>query len=190
MSFSKLSARQASATTKIWVAFFVAIFFFSYTIQPLVFTARGVGGPNPSANLDQCRNGSAASPNNCTGSQWVNGNAGSSNSHYIEGYSIPYRLLLENLSVGSHYVEIEWDIRHSSKNAIDFITHYNRLQPHGVFGHSAETIDPTSGISGLGSPSTFSIPAPSSSGSPVTGEPTAAFNALPAAERNMTVWNG
>src|SRR3989344_1881358 len=164
----------------------------SLTAQSVPFAALAAPA---SADLDQCRNGTSASPSNWLDSNlvtggWVNGNAGSSNAHYIEGYSIPYRLVLTNLSSGAHTVKIEWDIKHSGKHAIDFITHYNRLEPHSIFGHSAETIDPTSGISGLGAPSTFAIPAPSSVGSPVTGEPTAAFNALPAAERNMTVWNG
>ena len=44
----------------------------------------------PSANLDQCRNGSSASPVDCTGGAWVNGNAGASNAHYTEGGSIAY----------------------------------------------------------------------------------------------------
>jgi hypothetical protein len=37
---------------------------------------------------------------------------------------------------------------------------------------------------------TFPIPAPSSTGSPVAGQPTASFNALPAGERVMTLFGG
>jgi hypothetical protein len=58
-------------------------------------------GPN-SADLDQCRNGSAASPDAtpCQGNEvgdegWGNGNTGNSNSHYLEGESNPYRARLK-----------------------------------------------------------------------------------------------
>ncbi|MFY9556815.1 MAG: hypothetical protein WAV47_19045, partial [Blastocatellia bacterium] len=146
-------------------------------------------------NLDQARNGSATSP--ITPVNWVNGNAGASNSHYREGYSIPYRLLLTNLAVGTHVVEIEWDIRHSSKNAIDYITHYNRLNNPNhqtVFGHPAEAIDPTAGIAGLGAPNTFAIPPPpvSSTAGTVGGlaQPTTSFSLLPAGEKDFTRYNG
>jgi hypothetical protein len=48
----------------------------------LVATTTFADAPS-STNLDQYRNGTAASPD-LTGSNWVNGNAGSSNSHYVE----------------------------------------------------------------------------------------------------------
>ncbi|MEJ2304886.1 MAG: hypothetical protein P8Y14_25460, partial [Anaerolineales bacterium] len=42
---------------------------------------------SPSANLDQCRNGPADTPNDCIdlggGTGWVNGNAGKQTSHFI-----------------------------------------------------------------------------------------------------------
>src|SRR5262249_14593937 len=79
----------------------------------------------------------------------------------------------------------------NSKHAFDYITNYNRLEPHGFFGHAAETINPLDGLgSGYGPPSTFPIPAPSSVGSPVAGQPTNDFNSLPLIERSMTIYNG
>ena len=105
-------------------------------------------GPQ-AANLDQARNGGKSPnglivPNNPI--DWVNGNAGASNSHYVEGFSIPYRMVVTGLTSGSHYIDIEWDIKHSGANAIDFITTYNRLEPHITqFGHVAEAIDPLFG---------------------------------------------
>ena len=46
-------------------------------------------------SLEQCRNGSATSPNDCValggGTGWVNGNVGATQGHLLEGYSIPYR---------------------------------------------------------------------------------------------------
>src|SRR3954471_11572433 len=65
-----------------------------------VFALPGVArAANPSANLDQCANGSAASPNvpACDPSEWVNGNLRSSKAHYFEGDSVPYRMVLDNL---------------------------------------------------------------------------------------------
>ncbi|HWQ11726.1 MAG TPA: hypothetical protein VNL77_02940 [Roseiflexaceae bacterium] len=150
----------------------------------------------PAANLDQCRNGSAASPNNCLdlgGSQgWANGNANTTQAHYIEGYSIPYRVKMTDLPLNTTItLDLGYDIKHSGKHAIDFLTHFDRLQPHTGFGHAAETVDPTSGVSGLSATvSTFPIPAPSSAGSPVPGQPTTRFNSLPAGERVMTLFGG
>lgn len=80
---------------------------------------------NQAADLDQARNGRFDAP--VSPVAWVNGNAGASNSHYAEGYSIPYRMVLTNLTPGAHTLIIEWDIKHSGRNAIDFITSYNAL---------------------------------------------------------------
>jgi len=144
-------------------------------------------------DLDQMHNGSAASPS--TPPTWVNGNAGSSNSHLIEGYSQSYRAVMTDLPIGEPItLTIGYDIKHSGAHAIDYLTQYQRLDDHSYFGHSAEVVDPTDGVTGItdGSApsSTFAIPAPSSSGSPVAGEPTASFNSLPAGERVMSMWNG
>ncbi|QJB36978.1 T9SS type A sorting domain-containing protein [Chitinophaga oryzae] len=82
----------------------------------------------------------------------------------------------------------------SGKHALDYITHFQRLEPHGVFLHAAETVNPLLNITGF-PPGYFTstdvepIPAPSSAGSPVAGQPTASFNSLPAAERVMTGYN-
>ncbi|NUM69009.1 DUF11 domain-containing protein, partial [candidate division KSB1 bacterium] len=144
----------------------------------------------PKATLEQARNGTASSPTSPVVFQ--TGNLGSSNSHYVEGMSAPYRLVLENISLGAHNVIIEWDIKNGGAHAIDYITHYDRLQPHNFSPpHAQEVVNPLNGLTGpFGGPSTFAIPAPSSAGSPVAGQPTADFNALPAGERNMTIWNG
>lgn len=137
--------------------------------------------PPPKADLDQVRNGTFDAP--IDPPTWVNGNAGASNAHYFEGQSIPYRIRLTNIALTTHVLEIEWDIKHSGRHAIDYITHYDRI---------AETVLPCQGVAGCnaGSFSTFAIPPPSSNGSPVAGQPTANFNSLPAGERVMTIYNG
>jgi hypothetical protein len=53
----------------------------------------------PKANLDQGRNGRATVPSDPV--LWVDGNAGSSNSHYLEGWSIPYRLVMTGLPLNT-----------------------------------------------------------------------------------------
>lgn len=102
-----------------------------------------------SLNLDQVRNGSADAPvSSTTSAPWVNGNAGESNAHYVEGYSIPYRLVIENLiGNGARSVDIEWDTRQSNASAIDFITNYDMIDyPAGShvfnFTHPKELIGP------------------------------------------------
>ena len=147
---------------------------------------------NSAGNLDQCRNGGPTSPAQCSGSAWVNGNANSVQAHYVEGYSIPYREIMTDLPTGTSItIVLGYDIKHSGAHAIDYLTHYQRLEPHASFGHPAEVVSPLSGVSGVsGTVSTFAIPAPSSAGSPKPGQPTASFNALPASERLFTLFGG
>jgi hypothetical protein len=150
----------------------------------------------PKADLDQVRNGTAVVPINPA--DWVNGNAGASNSHYIEGQSIPYRMRLTNIALSTHTVDIEWDIKHSDKNAIDYITTVVRTPPQNLI----ELIDPCRDVAGcVNAPSpnpngsggfkTFTIPAPISSkavnGNP---QPQTSFAALPAADKLFRIYNG
>ncbi|MFC1662706.1 SpaA isopeptide-forming pilin-related protein, partial [Patescibacteria group bacterium] len=160
-------------------------------------TAQAAPTANPAANLDQCRNGNSSSPNDCLdlggGTGWVNGNAGASQAHYVEGYSIPYRAILTDLPTDGTAVTLTlgYDIKHSGAHAIDYLTSYDRLEPHDGFGHLAESIDPTDGVTGItgGADDTHAIPAPSSASSPVAGQPTNSFNALPGSEKLFSAWN-
>ena len=103
------------------------------------------------ADLDQVRNGSATA--RISPADWVNGNAGPSNAHYAQGYSIPYRMKISGL-VGNantiHELVIEWDTKDQNEHALDYITHYSNMDnPTGshqaTFGHAPEVIDPTIG---------------------------------------------
>jgi LPXTG-motif cell wall-anchored protein len=143
-----------------------------------------------SVNLDQCANGSTAS--RATPCTWQNGNLNTSNAHLIEGYSVPYRAIMEDLPTGTPVtIILGYDIKASGKHALDYVTSYERYNPHLGFGHPAETVDPTSGVTGLSATeATFPIPAPSSSGSPVAGQPTTDFNSLPASERLFSMFGG
>ena len=129
-------------------------------------TAVVIAVGNPSATLDQCANGSISSPDTTpcqTGTEWVNGNLGSSKAHYSEGDSVPYRFTFGNLATGGsvfHTVTLEWDTTKSGKHALDYITTWNR---------TVTTSDPCAGVSNCGAPTTFAIPAdPQVTGAPVT----------------------
>src|SRR5919109_3079022 len=101
---------------------------------------------NPSASLDQCANGSLASPTvpACNPNEWVNGNLGASKAHYAEGESVPYRLRFDNLTTGAgnpHNVTIEWDTTKSGKHALDYLTTFDR---------TVTTANPCVGATGCG----------------------------------------
>ena len=152
----------------------------------------------PAGDLDQCANGPSDTPVPCTNppgpdNAWQNGNLNANQAHYVEGHSVPYRLRMTDLPTDGTVITLTlgYDIKHSDKHAIDFLTHYQRLEPHASFGHAAETVDPTSGVTGLSSTTTtYTIPVPSTAGSPVPGQPATRFNSLPAAERVMTLFGG
>ena len=116
-------------------------------------TFTDTGAPS-SANLNQCGNGQVSSPEQCTGANWVNGNVNSSKAHYLEDDSVPYRLLLDNISTGSavHTVTIEWDTTKGGKHALDYLTSYNQTESSGN--------NPCSDVAGcsLASFTTFAIP--------------------------------
>lgn len=107
----------------------------------LMFTQqKPVIAANPSADLDQCRNGDQLNPVPCIGDAWVNGNAGASNAHWLEGDSIAYRMRFSNLTTGAgnpHTLIIEWDTTQGGKHALDYITGVDR----------SVVADPCSGVS-------------------------------------------
>jgi uncharacterized repeat protein (TIGR01451 family) len=108
-----------------------------------------------SYNLDQCRNGTFASPKQCTGDGtgsfgWVNGNAGATQAHWREGEYIAYRARLAGLTTGSnnHSIHMQWDTTQNNRHAIDYIGTYNTTET---------TADPCSSVSGCGSGSFAAI---------------------------------
>lgn len=118
---------------------------------------------NSAANLDQCRNGSDGNspcvgpgdPNDDGSTGWTNGNAGASNSLYVENQYIPYRMVFSNLVVGQTYeVTIGYDLWHQIENqhAIDYLGTYNEVPETDA--------DPCSGVSSCvgDTADTFPIP--------------------------------
>ena len=111
------------------LVFLVASFLIATALSP-------AQAANPAGNLDQGSNGKLSAPTSPV--QWQNGDLNQNNSHFIEGFSVPYRLILTDLPLGTHNVKIEWDIRDNSKNALDYITHFQRLEPHTSGPHDGE----------------------------------------------------
>jgi len=120
--------------------------------QARIYTLIVSTSGNPSATLSQYANDAP------TG--WVNGNLGASKATYYEGNSVPYRMVMDNLSLASHSLTIEWDTTKSSKHAEDYLTSFNR---------TVTTADPCIGVSGCSTSTTFPIPIdPQVSGASVT----------------------
>lgn len=83
-----------------------------------------------SANIDQCRNGSLDSANDCSADNWVNGNLNGSQAHFLEGDSVPYRIVFDGLNTAvEHNVTIQWDTTEGGKHAIDYLTTVDRTEP-------------------------------------------------------------
>jgi hypothetical protein len=105
---------------------------------------------NPAADIDQVRNCShdEVGPLDCIAlggtASWVNGNAGFETAHYLEGLSIAYRVRMTEVPQDCDVTLIlGYDIKHSDKQAIDYLTHYECLLPHRFPTHSTpENIDP------------------------------------------------
>ena len=116
---------------------------------------------NASATPSQCANGSLTDPpratycpdppgSNPVVSDWVKGQLGSSKSHYFEGDSIPYRMVMAGLEANqSHTLAFSWDTTKNGKHAIDYLTTFNRSVP---------TANPCAGVANCPAPTSFPIP--------------------------------
>ena len=125
-----------------------------WTLSNVVDAQKNAAPQAASADIDQCKNGTSVAPAVCTGSAWVNGNVGHTNSNWAENEFNSYRLKFSGFTPGAtvHSVTIGYDIFKSGKHAIDYL---------GTFDATETTSNPCSGVSGcaLGSPSdTISIP--------------------------------
>ena len=154
------------------------------------------------ASIQQVRNGLASATTTPIPS-WVTGNAGGSNSHYLESHSIPYRTVMTGLPTDGTVIELVmgYAVKKSSSYAIDYLTQYQRLLPHVLFSHrNPEVIDPLTGITGVGSTvTTAPIPLPTKNllvdpdgvnSDPAALQPMTSMASLPGSERVMTLYGG
>jgi hypothetical protein len=144
-------------------------------------------------SLEQTRTGPAGSPYDPA--QWQNGNVNSQHAHFVEGYSIGYRSVITNLTPGTYIeMDLEFDTRHGSANALDFLTYYSNLDPvyagmpshEDLWGHHPPLIDPLVGYNNMGAPQYITILPPSTAAMQF-------FNEFHADNPNMdriTIWGG
>src|SRR3954469_17058382 len=92
--------------------------------------------------LQQAGNGTPEVPVSAV--EWVNTRITSQEGHYVEGSSIPYRLVLDPILPGAHRVVIAWDTKINGRHNIYYLTFYKRLLPHNQFAaHNVpESIQP------------------------------------------------
>src|SRR6516164_2706280 len=105
-------------------------------LTTLAGTAYAASTTSAGATLQQIRNGRGTATTTPTPS-WVSGNAGGSNSHYLESHSIAYRTVMINLPTNGTVIELTLDYaaKKSGSYAIDYLTQYQRLLPHVTFAH-------------------------------------------------------
>jgi hypothetical protein len=162
----------------------------------------GAAIAGPSASIEQVRNGPAdatATPD----PTWSTGNAGASNSHYLESHSIAYRTIMDELPTDGTVIEliIGYDVKRGGSYALDYLTHYQRLLPHVLFGHrDPEVFDPLDGVIGV-DPTVTTAPIPVVTQSvvidpdgaepePALPQPGTSMASLPEDERVMTLFGG
>ena len=130
------------------------------TVWTTVVSERADAASGPSADLEQCANdGTTCDASHA--SNWQTGNLNSSNSHYSEGESVPYRSVIGDLTVGATYaVTISWKSSSDGRHTLDYITSFDRTE---------SSADPCAGSACTGSPVTVGIPTNSSLGIPQAG---------------------
>src|SRR5262245_5063058 len=173
-------------------------------VVALAFTATFTGAAyaGASASIEQVRNGEATATVTPTPT-WGTGNAGASNSHYLESHSIAYRAVMDGLPTDGTVIEmvIGYNLKRSGSYAIDYLTHYQRLLPHVLFSHrEPEFFDPLSGVAGVDTTiSTALIPittrnvyvdADGTDPDPALPQPSTNMAALSNPERQMTLFGG
>ena len=138
-----------------------------------------------SSGLMQAHNGGIGDPV-ISPVDWVNGNAHAGNSHYLEGQSIPYRVILRDVTVGTHVFELGFDIRHGGRNAIDYITSNNRI---------SEFVDPIIDVAGPFTDTTFIVAPVPTNNTMVLGfgglnlQPFSSYNLLKGPEKDIVGYN-
>jgi uncharacterized repeat protein (TIGR01451 family) len=102
-------------------------------------TAAFTDAPNASAQLDDWNDGPA--PDAIGGESWGNGDLNTSNSHFFEGDSVPFRATFKNLVIGQTYtITLSYDTTKAGKHAFDYLTTYNATLPGAAEANPNPTI--------------------------------------------------
>jgi hypothetical protein len=115
----------------------------------------------------------------------------------VEGWSIPYRVSVTDLALGAHSLDIEWDIKHSGTNALDFVTNYDLIDfpsPSHLFnfGHNQEIVNPLTEAGPWVAGTSSVIPAPSLPAGAVTNywNSVMAYSNASGDANKFSIWNG
>ena len=154
MKFPQLSLMTKSLTSQLTILFLlIGLVTITASAQRALSTSaqKAVKGDAEvllaGEDIDQC-----AQLNNpaCT---WQNGNLNENNSDYVEGDSVPYRIVFDGTAAGStnNVIGIQYDTTEGGKHTLDYLTTFNVTEPGA---------DPCQGVTGcdLGSYSTYAIP--------------------------------
>ena len=117
---------------------------------------------------------------------WQNGNLNGNNSRYPEGGSVPFRLAMEGLAVGSHEIHISYDFTAGGHKAYDFLATWNATNGAGAIctpsGGAISSMCPS-----LPTPATMTFPSDPFVTDGLSVSAAAAYAGLP---RRMTIWGG
>jgi hypothetical protein len=86
------------------------------------------------ADLDQCTNGGVGDPpepcTDATFSNWVNGDANGSKSHWAEDEFMPYRTVIAGITAGQpgHTLAIGYDTVHGGGHAVDYLGSFDATE--------------------------------------------------------------
>jgi hypothetical protein len=169
MKFPLLGLMTKSITTRSLVLLFAGMSM-ALSISAQRNVSRTLAPEAIGVDIEQCANGPLAAPIHCNVSNgndgYTRGNLISSKSHYLEGDSVPIRIVATDLVVGETYmVTIGYDFTKGGKYATDYLTSYDRTE-------SVQN-DPCVGVTGctLASEQEFPIP--------IDPQVTAGFDGIP-----------
>ncbi|WP_038074617.1 DUF11 domain-containing protein, partial [Thioclava pacifica] len=98
-----------------------------------------------SYNLDQWKNGNSVIPTPGDGDEWVNGNLNEQQARYSEGDFVPYRATISDLTEGTYFLTIEYDVTEGGQHALDYLGSYDESFGPGST-HAGDTVpDPVDG---------------------------------------------
>ncbi|HTD86479.1 MAG TPA: hypothetical protein VK850_07865, partial [Candidatus Binatia bacterium] len=94
-----------------------AVVFFAMGVVCL--SLAGKANAQLGARIEQASNGTPDAPISAV--DWVNTTITAQRGHYVEGSSIPYRLVLDTVLPGTHRVVIAWDTQTSGRRVTDYL---------------------------------------------------------------------
>jgi hypothetical protein len=114
---------------------------------------------------------------------WQNGDLNGNNSLYPEGGVVPFRLAIENLPIGAHTININYDFTAGGHKAYDFLATWNATNQPAICSKSGGAI--SSMCPGLPTASSFPFPSDRYVANSLTVLGAQAYRTV---GRRLTVW--